>query len=67
MEARIMQDSPVLLILIAIYTSRLIKSIEEYISAKGRSLVDELGWVATGIDVNRVSTILKICAVNRIK
>jgi hypothetical protein len=61
-EAGVLQGSLVSPILFAIYTSGLIKWVEEYASAKGLSLVDDLGWVATGSDVNQVVTILERCA-----
>lgn len=51
------------LILVAIYTSELIKCVEEYISAvEGLSFVVDLGWVVTGSDVNQAITILERCA-----
>ena len=50
-------------ILFAICTSGLIKWVEEYLSeAEGLSFVDDLGWVATGSDVNHLVTILERCA-----
>jgi hypothetical protein len=58
-EAGVPQGSPVSPILFAIYTSGQIKLVEEYVSeAEGLSFVDDLGWVATGSDVNRVVSIL---------
>ena len=67
-EAGVPQGSPVSPILFAIYTSGLIKWVEEYISeAEGRSSVDDLGWVATGNDVNQVVTILERCAAKSIE
>ena len=53
-EAGVPQGSPVSPILFAISTSGLIKWVEEYVSAEGLSFVDDLGWVATGSDVNEV-------------
>jgi len=60
LEAGVPQGSPVSPILFAIYTSGLIKWVEEYVSeAEGLFFVDDLGWVATGSDVNRVVSILE--------
>ena len=62
-EAGVLQGLPVSPILFAIYTSGLIKWVEEYVSeAKGLSFVDDLGWVVTGSDVNQVVMILERCA-----
>jgi hypothetical protein len=66
-EAGVPQGSPVSPILFAIYTSGLIKWVEEYVSAKGLSFVDDLGWVATGSNVNQVVTILERCAAKSIE
>jgi len=67
-EAGVPQASPVSPILFAIYTSGLIKWVEEYVSeAKGLFFVDYLGWVATGSDVNHVVSILVRCAANSIE
>jgi len=67
-EAWVPQGSPVSPILFAIYTSELIKWVEEYLSeAEGLSFVDDLGWVATGSDVNHVVTILERCAAKSIE
>jgi len=47
-------------ILFAIYTSGLIKWVEEYVSqAEWLSFVDDLWWVATGSNANQVVTILE--------
>jgi len=55
-------------ILFAIHTSELIKCVEDYVTgAEELSFVDDLGWVATGRDVNRIVMILEICAAQRIK
>jgi len=52
-EGGVLQGSPVSPILVTIYTSGLIKGVEEYVSeAEGLSFVDDLGWVATGSNVN---------------
>jgi len=52
----------------AIYTSGLIKWVEEYVPAgKGLSFVDNLGWVVTGSDVNQVVMIHERCAAKRIE
>jgi len=66
-EAGVPQGSPVSPILFAIYTSGLIKWVEDYVSAEGLSFVDDLGWVATGSDVNQVVTILERCAAKSIE
>jgi len=52
-EAGVPQGSPVLPILFAIHTAGLIKWVEERVQAKRLSFVDDLGWVATGKDVNQ--------------
>jgi len=66
-EAGVWQGSPVSPILFAIYTSGLIKWLEEYVSeAEGLSFVDDLGSVATGSDVNNVLSILERCAATSI-
>jgi hypothetical protein len=50
-------------ILFAIYTSGLIKWVENYLSEAERlSFVDDLGWVATGSDVNHLVTIVERCS-----
>jgi hypothetical protein len=62
------QRSPVSPFLFAIFTSGLLKWVEEYISkAKGLSWVDDLSWVATGSDVNHVVTILERYAAKSIE
>jgi hypothetical protein len=67
-EAGVRQGSPVSPILIAICTSALIKWVEEYVSeAEGLSFVDDLGWVASGSDVNHVVSILERCAAKSIE
>jgi len=66
-EAGVPQVSSVSLMFFAIYPSGLIKWVEESASAKGLSLVNDLGWVATGSDVNQVITILERCAGNSIE
>jgi len=67
-EAGVPQGSPVSLILFAIYTSGLIKWVEEYVSeAEGLSFVDHLGWAATGSNVNHVVAIHERCATKCIK
>ena len=63
MEAGVPQGSLVSLIHFAIYTSGLIKWVEEYVSeAEGLFFVDDLGSVATRYDVNLVVSILERCA-----
>jgi len=67
-EAGVPQGSPVSLILSAIYTSELIKWVEEYVSeAKGLSFVEDLGCVVSGSDVNQVVSILEICTTKSIE
>jgi hypothetical protein len=62
------QGSPLSPILFAIYTSELMKWVEEYVSkAEGLSMVDDVGRVATGSDVNHVVSILVRCAAKRIE
>jgi len=62
-EAGVPQGSPVSPILFAIYTSRLIRSVEEYVSeAEGLFSEDDLGWVANGNDINHVVSIPERCA-----
>jgi hypothetical protein len=62
-EAGVSQSSPVSPILFARYTSGLIKWVEDYRSeAKGLSIVDDLGWVATTCDVNHIFSIIDSCA-----
>jgi len=58
-EAGVPQGSPLSPILFAIYTSGLIKWVKEYVSAEGLSVVDDLGRVATGSNVNEVITKLE--------
>jgi len=59
--------SPVSPIIFAIYTTGLIKWVEEYVSAEELSLVDDLGWEATGSDVYQVVTTLGRCAAESIE
>jgi len=67
-EAGVPQGSPVSPILFAIYTSGLIKWVEEYVSeVEVLSYVDDLIWVATGSDVNHVVSILERCAAKSIE
>ena len=53
-EAGVPQGSPVSPILLAIHTAGLKQWVEERVQAEGLSFVDDLGWVATGKDVNQV-------------
>jgi hypothetical protein len=60
-EARVPQGSAVSLILLILYNSALIQCVTEYVSANGLSIVDNLGWLATGSDVNQVVTTIERC------
>ena len=67
-EAGVLQGSPGSPILFAIYTSGLIKWVEEYVSeAEGLSFVDDLGWVVTRRDVNHALSILERCTAKSIE
>jgi len=66
-EAGVLQGSPTSPILFAIYTSRLIKWVEEYVAAEGLLFVHDLGWVATGSNVNQVVTKLEECSAKSIE
>jgi hypothetical protein len=46
----------------AIYTSGLIKWVEEYVSAEGLSFINNLGCMATASVINQVVTTLEQCA-----
>jgi hypothetical protein len=62
------QGSPVSPILFAIYTAELINRVEEYVlEAERLFYVDNLGWVATGSDVNDVLWRLERCAAKSIE
>jgi len=68
MEAGVLQGSPVLPIVFAIHTSGLITWVEEKVQrVKGLSFIDNLGWIATGKDVNQVVRKLKACAAESIE
>jgi hypothetical protein len=41
--------------------------VEERVQAEGLSFVDDLGWVATGQDVNQVVEKLEACAAESIE
>jgi len=67
-EAGVPQGLPVSPIPFAIYTSGLIKWVQEYVSeAEGLSFVDDLGWVATRSDVNHDFSTLERCAAQSIE
>jgi len=66
-EAGVPQGSPVSPILFAIHTAGLIKWVEEGVQAEGLSFVDDLGWVATGNDVNQVDEKLEACTAESIE
>jgi len=62
-EAGIPQGSPGSPILFAIYTSGLIKCVEERVAGiESLSFVDDIGWVVTATDVNQVVRKLQACA-----
>lgn len=57
-EAQVLQGTSVSLILFVIYTSGVIKLLEEYLSpAEGLSNVDNLGLALIGSNINKVNTI----------
>jgi len=61
-EAGVPPGSPVSPILFAIYTSGLIRWVEEYVpQSKGLSFVDNLGCMVTRNDVYHVISILERC------
>jgi len=66
-EAGVPQGSTLSPILFAIHTSGLMKWVEERVQAEGLSFVDDLGWVATGMDVNQVVERLVACAAESIE
>jgi len=66
-EAGVLQGSPGSLIYFAISTAALISWVEERVQAKGLSFVDDLGWVATGKNVNQVVQQLEACAAESIE
>jgi len=67
-EASVPQGSPVSPILFAIHTAELIKWVVERVQGvKGLSFVDDLGWVATGNDVNQLVWTLEACAAQSIE
>jgi len=66
-EAGVPLGSPVSPILFAIHTAGLIKWVEQRVPAEGLSVVDNLGWVATGKDVNQVVEKLEACAAESIE
>ena len=67
MEEGVPQDSPVLPILFAIHSAGLILWVEERVRSEGLFLVDDLGWMATGKDVNHVVRKLETCAAESIE
>ena len=66
-KAGVPQGSPVSPILCAIHTAGLIKWMKERVQAEGLSFVDDLGWVATGKDVNQVVKRLEACTADSIE
>jgi hypothetical protein len=65
-EAGIPQGSPVSPILCAIHTAGLINWVEERVQAVGLSLVDNHGWVPTGMDAIQVVESLQAFAAESI-
>ena len=65
-EAGVPQGSPDSQILFVIHTARPIQWAEERVQAKGLSFVEDLGWVATGKDVNPVVEKLEACGAESI-
>jgi len=62
-ESGIPQGSPLSPILFPIYTSGLIKWVEERVSRiDGLSFMDDVGWMATGSDVIQVVRKMEFCA-----
>jgi len=61
-EAGVPQGFPVSPILFAIYTSGLIKWVEQYVPAKGQASVDDPSLVVPGSTVNLVVMIAERCA-----
>jgi hypothetical protein len=59
-EARVPQGSPVSPILFAIYTAGQIAK-KDRVGAEGHSLVDDIGWIATGRALIEVVTKLEVC------
>jgi hypothetical protein len=66
-EAGVPYGSPVSPILLMIYISERLKCVEEGISAKGQSIVDDFGLVATGSNHNQVILTLETCAAKSIE
>ena len=67
-EAGVPQGSPVSPIIFAIDTAALLKWVETGVhGVEGLSFVDDLGWVATGKDVNQVVRKLEACAAESIE
>jgi len=61
-EEGVPQGSPISPILFAIHIAGLIKWGEEIVKAEALCYVVDLGWVATGKDVNQVAQKLEACA-----
>jgi len=66
-EAGVPQGSPVSPILFAIHTAGLIRWVEERVQGEGLSFLDDVGWVATGKDMNQVVEKLATCAAESIE
>jgi len=67
MEVGLPKGSPVSPILFAIHSAGLIKWVEERVQAEGPSFGDDLGWVATGKDVNQVVERVEACAAQSVE
>jgi hypothetical protein len=61
-EPGVAHGSPVSPILFVIHTAGLIQWVEETVNAEGLSFVDDLGWGASGKDVDQVVEKLEACA-----
>jgi len=66
-EAVVPQGSPISPILFAIHTAALLQWVEDRVQAEGISFADDLGWVATGKDVNQVVERLETCTAESIE